>query len=438
MNAQQFSAMREIAREIFIRTLAEIELPRILKQQMDYSRGILRIGEDLHDLSSYSRVVVVSIGKAAQPMVEGLTAMTGPGLSGIVVSSQPPQRQAHGFRYFQGGHPLPTTESVHAAEAILKMLRSLKEHALAIYLISGGASAMVEKALDAEVPLNDLAATYHALVNSGAPIREINTIRKHLSAIKGGRMAQAAYPAQQVSVLVSDVPENALDSLASGPTMPDPSTTEECYEIAERYGLLPSLPQSVRELFEQRALEETPKKDDPAFVRSRWWTVLSSSTAAKAAAGIASQHSFAVAIENGCDDWDYREAADYLIDKLRSLQKGVSRACIISAGEVTVKVTGSGGRGGRNQQFALYCAEKIAGENIVILSAGTDGADGNSHAAGAIADGSTMQRAIQAKLNTAAALQNFDSTPFFEALEDAIVTGPTGNNVRDLRVLLAW
>ncbi len=438
MNPASFSAMRELAREIFTRTLAQIELPGILRQKLEYSRGVLRICEDLHDLSSYSRVVAISMGKAAYPMVEFLASLTGPALSGIVVSAHPPQRQVHGFRYFQGGHPLPNAESTRAAEAILRMLNTLDEHALVIYLISGGASAMVEKPLDAEVPLDDLVATYGALVLSGAPIREINTIRKHLSATKGGRMAQAAYPAQQISVLVSDVPENALDALASGPTMPDPSTTAECYEIAERYELMPSLPASVRGLFEERALEETPKKDEPAFVRSRWWTVLSSMTAARAAAALAGQHGFAVEIENDCDDWDYERAAEHLLDKLRNIQKGVSRACIISAGEVTVKVEGKGGRGGRNQQFALYCAEKIAGENITILSAGTDGIDGNSNAAGAVVDGSTVLRAREAGLDPAAALKNFDSTPFFEALGDAIVTGPTGNNVRDLRVLLAW
>lgn len=325
--------MRELAREIFTRTLAQIELPGILRQKLEYSRGVLRICEDLHDLSSYSRVVAISMGKAAYPMVEFLASLTGPALSGIVVSAHPPQRQVHGFRYFQGGHPLPNAESTRAAEAILRMLNTLDEHALVIYLISGGASAMVEKPLDAEVPLDDLVATYGALVLSGAPIREINTIRKHLSATKGGRMAQAAYPAQQISVLVSDVPENALDALASGPTMPDPSTTAECYEIAERYELMPSLPASVRGLFEERALEETPKKDEPAFVRSRWWTVLSSMTAARAAAALAGQHGFAVEIENDCDDWDYERAAEHLLDKLRNIQKGVSRACIISAGE---------------------------------------------------------------------------------------------------------
>src|SRR5262249_2913860 len=301
-----------------------------------------------------------------------------------------------------------------------------------------GASAMAEQAIDPDIPLEDLIETYRVLVHCGAPMGQMNAIRKYLSAVKGGRLAEAAYPAQQVSILVSDVPEHSLDALASGPTMPDSSTTSDCYEIARRYDLLDRLPPTVHSLFAERALEETPKKDDPIFVRSRWWTVLSSETAAKSAAKFASASGFAVEIDNSCDDWEYEKAADYLLDRLRALRRGVSQACIISAGEVTVKVDRAEARGGRNQQFALYCAKKIAGENIAVLSAGTDGIDGNSNAAGAVADGSTVERASAAGVDLDGSLKNFESAAFFEALGDAIVTGPTGNNVRDLRVLLAW
>jgi len=438
MTTQEFLRMREVAREVFTQTLTAIALPKVLDANLEYSRGLLRIGEDLHDLPTYSRVFAVSMGKAAYPMAEALATLAGQVVTGIVVASHPPQAQMHNFRYFLGGHPLPTSESLRSADAMLKTLGNLDGQSLVIFMISGGASAMVEKPLDADLSLKDLVATYRALVLSGMPIHEMNAIRKHLSAVKGGRLAQAAYPAQQVSILVSDVPEHSLDALASGPTMPDSSTCSDCYEIAERHGLLPKLPAAVREMFDRKMLEETPKSDDPAFVRSRWWTILSSSTAAKAAAEFLSRQGFAVEIDNHCDDWDYRKAADYLLDRLRNLRQGVSRACIVSAGEVTVKVDKQGGHGGRNQQFALYCAEKIAGESIAVLSAGTDGIDGNSDAAGAIVDGSTMERARTAGLDPAAALRNFDSTPFFAALGDLVVTGPTGNNVRDLRVLLAW
>jgi glycerate 2-kinase len=250
-------------------------------------------------------------------------------------------------------------------------------------------------------------------------------------------MAVAATRAQQVSILVSDVPENALDSLASGPTMPDSTTVNDCYTIAREYNIIPSLPAPVRSMFERRLLEETPKSHDPAFAHSRWWTVLSNSTAVTAAVTFAAGNGFAVEIDNSCDDWDYAKAADYLLGRLRKLREGVSRACLISGGEVTVQVK-NGGRGGRNQHFALYCANKIAGENITVLSAGTDGIDGVSNAAGAVVDGSTAQRARSAGQDPQDALAHFDSAPLFESIDDAIVTGPTGTNVRDLRILLAY
>jgi hydroxypyruvate reductase len=202
--------------------------------------------------------------------------------------------------------------------------------------------------------------------------------------------------------------------------------------------MIDKFPSSVRELFTERALEETPKSDDPAFVHARWWPVLSNSTVLKAAATKAAAQGFAVEVDNSCDDWDYAKAADYLLKRLRELRRGVSRACLISGGEVTVKVEGKSGAGGRNQHFALHCAQKIAGENITVLSAGTDGIDGNSTAAGAVADGTTVERARAAGLDPAASLAAFDAFPLFERLDDAIITGPTGNNLRDLRVLIAW
>jgi hydroxypyruvate reductase len=430
--------MRDLARQVFPETIQEISIPRVFGNKVEYSRGMLRVEQDLYDLSAYSRVLVIAIGKAAHTMLESLIAQTGPTLEGIVVCSEPPHTQQPGFRYFLGGHPLPTEESVRGARGILKYVSGLDEHALTIYLISGGASAMLEVPRDEEVSLADLIATYRVLVHSGATIGEINAIRKHLSAIKGGRLAQTAFPARQVSIMVSDVPENSLDALASGPTMPDSSSEADCYRIAEAYGMPPQFPESVRRIFEERTLDETPKADDSAFVHSRWWPILSSSSAANAAAKLVWHHGFAAEIDNTPDDWPYERAAEYLLGRVRELRKGVSRAALISTGEVTVKVAGAGGVGGRNQQFALHCAQQIEGEQITVLSAGTDGIDGNSPAAGAIVDGSTVERATRAGLNLSQALADFNSFPLFDKLSDAIVTGPTGNNVRDLRILLAY
>jgi hydroxypyruvate reductase len=428
--------LRSTARAIFDHALREASISKAFARHVSCDRGILRVCDDLYDLNAYARIFVVSIGKAGHTMVEALEAQVGSRLEGIVASSVDPGSQIHGFRYFKGGHPTPNADSVRAAEAILKSLNAQTASSLVIFMLSGGGSAIAEKPIDDEISLDDLIATYRALVLSGAPIAEINTLRKHLSAVKGGRLAQAAYPAQQVSLMVSDVPDSTPDALASGPTMPDSTSVANCYAILEKYALLGQFPQSVRELFERHALEETPKSDDPAFVRARWWPVLSNKTAIDEAGVAATNHGFAVEVDNRCDDWDYDRAADYLLERLRKLRKSVSRVCLISGGEVTVKVT-NGGTGGRNQQFALACAQKIAGENITVLSAGTDGIDGNSPAAGAVADGSTAERAKAAGYDPAAALGSFNAYPLFDALGDAIITGPTGNNVRDLRILLA-
>jgi len=440
--------MRDTAREIFTSALSNASIENAFARNVHCERRVLRIGDDLYDLDSYNRVFVVSIGKAAHTMAAALDAQLGGSLEGIVASSVEPASLVRGFRYFRGGHPTPTAESIRAADAILKSLTALDSASLAIFMISGGGSSIVEKPVvtlnDDEILLPDLAATYRTLVNSGAPIAEINAIRKHLSAVKGGRLAQAAYPAQQVSILVSDVPDDTPDALASGPTMPDSTSIHDCERIAATYNLVAKFPSSVGDLFRHHALDETPKSDDPAFVRARWWTVLSNKAAVDEAAAASTRAGFAVEIDNSCDDWPYEKAAAYLLNRLRELRSKVSRVCLISGGEVTVTVR-NGGIGGRNQQFALACAEQISGHDITVLSAGTDGIDGNSPAAGAVVDGSTVLRAGDRASDRSGgveavrhALSSFNAYPFFDTLGDAVITGPTGNNLRDLRILLAF
>lgn len=429
--------MRVTARHLFERALSETGIDRAFQRHVECERGVLRVVEDLFDLNFYSRVFVISIGKAGHTLVNALEMQAGDRFEGIIASSVAPNTQLRGFRYFQGGHPTPNEESIRAAKAMLKSLDAQTASSLVIFMISGGGSSMAEKPLDNEISLADLVATYKVLVHSGAPIAEINAIRKHLSAVKGGRLARAAHPAQQVSLLVSDVPDNMLDALASGPTMPDSTSVEDCYSLAAKYDMLAQFPASVRELFQRRALEETPKSDDPAFHRSRWWSILSNASLVESARTMALDQGFTVTVDNSCDDWDYERAADYLLNRLRELKKESERVCLLSGGEVTVKVT-NGGAGGRNQQFALACATKIAGEKITVLSAGSDGIDGNSQAAGAVADGTTLDRAKAKGLNAQAHLETFNAFPFFDALGDAVITGPTGNNLRDLRILLSY
>ncbi len=351
-----FHEMRDRGREMFDRALLECSLPHAFSRHVTYDDGQLRIGDHTYDLEGFERVQVVSMGKAGHTMAETLTNIVGRGLGGIIDCPNMPPAQLFGFRYFIGGHPLPNQESMRAGDAMLRLVAGLSPQTLALFLISGGASAIAEKPISAEISLADVVETYKALVHSGAPIAEINAVRKHLSALKGGRLARAAAPAEQASILVSDVPENSLDALASGPTMPDTTTVADCEAIVKRYDLAPRFPASVRALFEGNLLEETPKQGDPAFERSRYITVLSNATATNAAVESAAQGGFAVELDDSCDDWDYQRAADHLLARLRELRRGVSRACIVSGGEVTVQVGAKSGRGrAQSAVRALLC-----------------------------------------------------------------------------------
>ncbi len=429
--------MKSAALSIFQHALKESSIQRAFERHVQCERGILRIGEDLYDLSSYQRIFVVSLGKAAHTMATALVSQAGDRFEGVIVNSTEPPFHLRGFRYFLGGHPVPNEESLRAASSILKSLQAQTSESLVIYMISGGGSSMLEKPLDDEISLQELIDAYSVLVHSGAPIAEINAVRKHLSAVKGGRLAQAAALAQQVSILVSDVPQNTLDALASGPTMPDSTTASDCYQIATKHGMTKMFPTSVRELFQSHALDETPKSDDPAFLRSRWCTVLSNDAVLAAAKTEAERQGFLVEIDSTCDDWDYSAGVDYLLGRLRDLRPRADRVCLLSGGELTVTVRNPG-VGGRNQQFALACAPKIAGHTETVLSAGTDGIDGNSPVAGGVIDGTTMSRAESQHLDILKALAEFDAYPTFARLDDAVMTGPTGNNLRDLRVLLSY
>lgn len=429
---------RSFLRTLFLEALSEAGIESAFDRHICHEGGVLRVGDVLYDLARYKRVYVVAIGKAAHTMAEALTRRLGAGIAeGIIVAPIEVAPQLPGFRYFHGGHPLPTEESIRAGHAVLRGLKARTASSLVIYLVSGGASALCEAPISDEIGLEDLIATYRVLVHSGAPIAEINAIRKHLSALKGGRMAMAAGQATQVAVLISDVPEGKLDSLASGPTMPDSTTVEDCYRVAEAYAMVQQFPPSVRTLFQNRTLEETPKPGDLEFANSCWFVISSNNTAVSAAVEKARAAGFTTIVDNSCDDWDYVAAADYLLARLREMQGTAQRVCIVSGGEVTVKVTG-GGVGGRNQQFALYCATRIAGKNIAVLSGGTDGIDGNSDFAGAVVDGTTVQRSKTLGSQIDQALVRFDASPLFARVGDAIITGPTGNNVRDLRILIAW
>ncbi|QHN02252.1 DUF4147 domain-containing protein [Granulicella sp. WH15] len=434
-----------VARSILSGTLERVRIPDVLPRRVLYRDGVLHLGDLAYPMRSFRRVILIVIGKAAVPMCETVLPILdgafepGQTLAGVVVGTVPLPTPDPRIQFFRGGHPHPDAASRQAADAILQLLASADEATLVLFLISGGGSAMLEKPLAPEVSLEETAQFHAALVRSGLPITQMNALRKHFSRVKGGRLALAAAPATQCTLLISDVPADALDVISSGPSLPDLSTVAECRElIASRPDGL-GLPPSVLAFFQTPHLEETPKPDHPAFLNAAWVALLSSEDLCSNASSLATDSGFTVAIDNSCDDLDYRIAARYLIDRLIALRAEHPKVCLISAGELSVQLGTSHGSGGRNQQFVLECARIIAEEklSITVLSAGSDGIDGHSPAAGAVADETTWARAIALGINPSEALENFNSFPLFESLGDAIITGPTGNNLRDLRILLS-
>ena len=424
------------------------------------------------NLSDYKRIFVIAIGKVSGPMLDTLLdRMTRrKGLRGICCSNQLPKRRNWRFRYFEGGHPVPNEESFAAARAALVMLRKARKDTLIFFLISGGGSAMFDLPLDPQISLDDTIAFHQLLLASGAPISEMNTLRKHFSAVKGGRLAIAAPEAAKVSLLLPDVPLRSLDALSSGPTSPDHSTVAEVRALLEKYDLKAKLPPAIRAFFEREDLPESPGNkgwrppffprlskpdvlparrvtaaavmsgEEDAFSKSVFELLLSSHDLAENARALAQKAGYDVVVDNSCDDWDYADAARYLLGRFHTLRAVHPRLCLISVGEVTVKLDRTPGAGGRNQQFVMECAlelEHHPGERLTVLSAGSDGLDGNTRSAGAVADPTTVTRAHTFGFHLKSSLAAFDACPMFTALGDAVVTGPTGHNLRDLRLLLA-
>lgn len=396
------------------------------------------------NFGQYDGHSVIALGKAANPMLEELLRRlpTNLPITGVCSAPSLPLQPRSGIRYFSGGHPLPNQDSLLAARAALDLVSSLGKNHFVFFLISGGGSAMFDAPLDPAISLEEMAEFHRALVGCGAAIAEINVLRKHFSAVKGGRLAAAAGAAVGHSILVSDVPAAQLDALASGPVFPDPSTVAECRGIIEQYRLLDRFPASVRRFFENPRLPETPKPSRSGAMDARrtFDVLLSNEDLLENAGEAASSRGWTVVVDNRCDDWDYHDAANYLVGRLAGLRKEHSRVCLLSGGEVTVQLDRDPGIGGRNQQLALACAlewaENPPREAMAMLSAGSDGVDGVSPAAGAIADTSTIERARMANFDAQATLEAFDCYSLFNALGDTVVTGPTGNNLRDLRILL--
>ena len=461
-------SLHQDARAIFAHALEACRIERVFGQRVRCEGATLVVEHSpliqppipaIHiDLSSYSKTLIIALGKAAVPMTESLLGVLPRKLRvrGICSAPAKPARRDWRIRYYAGGHPLPNQDSFRAARTALRLLHRASDNTFVIYLISGGGSTLFDLPLDPDISLADTIAFHEALIASGATIAEVNTLRKHFSAVKGGRLAAAAPQAVKLTLQVVDVPWQHADAVASGPTLADSSTVDDCRKLLNRYGLLAKFPPSVRRFFTQSNLPETPG-DKAALKRNaeqapkadagrdaNWLaTLLSESDLLRAAQEKAASLGYEIAVDNGSDDWPYEKAAPYLVDRVIELRRRHPgrKLCLLSGGEVTVRIDRAPGTGGRNQQFALACAllfeQHLHGESVVCLSAGSDGADGNSPAAGAIVDPATVARAQALGFDPQAALAAFDSYPLFTALGDTLLTGPTGNNLRDLRVLLS-
>ena len=437
------------ARSLFTSALRDCSVDGAYERKMqvveEAGRTLLQVAGKTVDLTGVHHLRVVSAGKAGAEMLMGFLSRlpTKPDweVKGVLIAHSRPVGLPEGIDFFAGGHPIPNQASFDGASAALTVVREAAtlRNALCLFFISGGASAMMELPLAPEISLADTATFYQSLVHSGATIAEINCIRKHFSAIKGGRLALAGANTPSLTLLVSDVPPQHLDCLASGPTIPDPTTISECRGLLSRYSLEAALPPSIQNYFLSSSLRETPK---PEELSSALGVLLDSDDLASSAARHASALGYHVVLDHACDDMAFDEAARYLLGRIRLLRMHHDRVCLISAGEVTVPVPallqpGLTHLGGRNQHFALFCASllTLADQEMVVLSAGSDGIDGNSLAAGGVISTSTIER--EERLQEARqALQQFDSFTFLASRGATVVTGPTGNNLRDLRLLL--
>jgi glycerate 2-kinase len=441
--------LRRVAREIFDHALRAVDPRKALRSAVNLDATLLRICDTVFDTSIHS-TYVVAIGKAAPAMAVTLDDILDRTITGGVVSG-PDCPELHTlesgrWRVFAGGHPLPNQQSLDAAQAAFELLRRAdKQCALVVFLISGGGSAMIEWPGHEGITLADLRETNRLLVSCGASITEINVVRRALSAVKGGRLGTLAPNAEQITLIISDTNRGDEASVASGPTLPPPVDSPRSMDVVDRYSHLQSLPSSVL-----TAIKETESHEGhSALEDNKYYVLLDNQSAIEAAAGEARQHGFAVEVAYDIDEQPIDEGSALLVSRVRALWEqsggGEKRVCLISGGEFSCPVAGTG-VGGRNLETVLRCAiefdrRQLFGDfapiHLVALSGGTDGIDGNSPAAGAIADESTIARGLSRGLHAESLLENSDSFTFFDAIGDAIVTGPTGTNVRDLRILLA-
>lgn len=442
-SADAAAVRRAHALRIFKAAVRAADPAACVRRALTVARGQLQIGDLALPLDKVSRLVVLGAGKATAAMAVAAEEILGDAIcAGAINTKYGHALPLERLTTAECGHPIPDEAGVTGALAMLDLLEGLDERALVLCLFSGGGSALMPAPAEG-ITLEQKQATTRLLLECGATIDQVNAVRKHLSRVKGGQLARLARPAAVVSLMISDVIGDRLDTIASGPTYPDSTTFGDCLDLARQYDILQRLPTPVRQRLEAGAagdLEETPRAGDEAFATTHNFVVGNNALALQAAQETARQLGYRTLVLSSRIAGETRDVAGVhaaIAQEVAATGQPVEApACIISGGETTVTIRGQG-KGGRNQEFALAAAMELDGtESITALSGGTDGTDGPTDAAGAVADGTTVARARDLGLSAAEHLSANNSYAFFEPLGDLLMTGPTGTNVMDLRLLL--
>ena len=428
----------QIIRNIFDESLLVVDPYKAVSRHSDYVLS-------LYEKEKLNKLYVVSFGKAASLMARALVDDVGNALTkGIVITKYGhagKQPFANIIAVYEAGHPIPDENGVRATGEVLKLLKQADEGTFVVFLISGGGSALLCCPYEG-ISLAEKQAVTELLLKAGANIQELNTVRKHISSVKGGRLAEIAYPAKMVSLILSDVIGDQLDVIASGPTSPDTSTYDDAMKVIQKYGLAARMPGNVINILTNGAqghIPETPKKESPVFSGMNNIIIGSNAIAVEAAKKAAERSGYKTAVIStelsGEASQVAKDLAKAALDRKKTLRRG-EKVCLIAGGETTVTVKGDG-KGGRNTELALAFGIEIQGEpGITFLSAGTDGTDGPTDAAGAIVTSQMFSEAVKHGLDPQDYLTRNDSYTFFNTIKGLVITGPTGTNVMDIQLIL--
>lgn len=435
--------MREHALQIFRAGLQAVDPVEAINRHVKLNDHVLLIADRRFDLKNYDRILVVGAGKAGAPMAKAIEDLLGDRIAdGVIVVKDGHGLPLKKIKVCEASHPVPDDRGVQGTKEVLGLVEKAGKRDLVICLISGGGSALLIAPVEG-ISLEDKQETTRLLLACGATIHEFNTVRKHLSRAKGGRLAQMACPATLASLILSDVVGDDLDVIASGPTVPDSSTFQDAEQILKGYGIWDQVAPAVRNHLVKGSsgeIEDTPKSGHAVFQQCSQMLVGTNLQALIAAGREAQRLGYHPLILSSKVEGEAREVARFYTaiasEILSSANPLKPPACVLAGGETTVTLTG-GGRGGRNQEFALAAAMAINEiDGIIVLSGGTDGTDGPTDAAGAMADGTTLARARKKGLDAKDFLQRNDSYNFFQKLDDLLMTGPTRTNVMDIYLLL--